>query len=452
MRGRRAGLLLLTLCLAVPALPLPTAVAAVTGDISDVRSLYQDPFFTLREDPFDMVLPADDMAALRAPFDDKFFSPWEEGHVCKARDVLEWVFKHFEAREGYGQNLRWLDPAWLESLQAQCDIESSGTVGLPAISVVSTSLRLLPTEEPFFLDPEEAGEGYPFDYLQNSGVHLGEPLFLSHYSRDGDWAFVETSYASGWVPVRDLAPAGKEFRRDWRGLPRITPLADGLALRDRQGRFLSRGGIGALLPLLGREGSRVLVGVPLAGPSGEAILAEALCPGGEVSAFPLSMTGWNWSRIGGEMMGQPYGWGGFLGKRDCSATVRDFFLPFGIWLPRNSGAQARAGTFVSFEGMEGAGKEEALLRDGVPFATLVAMRGHIMLYIGERGGRPLVLHNTWGLRTRVEGKEGRHIIGKTVITTLTPGRGLPDLDPGRGFLIDRVTGMTLLSPGAAGQK
>lgn len=178
-------------------------------------------------------------------------------------------------------------------------------------------------------------------------------------------------------------------------------------------------------------------------------MVEAVCSPAEVSPFPLPLTGWNVSRIGGELMGQPYGWGGFLGKRDCSATVRDLLSPFGIWLPRNSAAQARAGTFVSFEGMGRAEKEETLLRDGVPFATLVAMRGHIMLYVGERGGRPLVLHNTWGLRTREEGKEGRHIIGKTVITTLTPGRGLRDLDPERGFLVDRVTGMTLLPPPCA---
>lgn len=450
MRGRRFGLFLLGLCLTFPVLPFP-AVAGRTEDVADVRSLYQDPFFYIRGNPWDPLLARDELERLRDPFDAKYFSPWEKGHFCKARDVLEWVFRYVEAREGYGQNLRALPSGWFERLRIQSDIESSGEIGLPAISVVSTSLRLLPTEEPFFLDPGEPGEGYPFDYLQNSGVHPGEPLFLSHYSLDGDWAFVETSYASGWMSVRDFALAGEDFRREWRAWSMSALRKDGLVLKDRQGHFLSRGSIGTLLPLLGQDGRSCVLAVPRRGDSGEAVMVEALCPAGASSPFPLQLTAWNLTRVASEMTGQSYGWGGFLGKRDCSATVRDIFLPFGIWLPRNSAAQARAGTFVSFEGMERSEKEETLLRDGVPFTTLVAMRGHIMLYVGQRRGRPLVLHNTWGLRTCEEGKEGRHIIGKTVITTLTPGKELPALDPDRGLLIDRVTGMTLLCPGKAGR-
>jgi hypothetical protein len=61
-----------------------------------------------------------------------------------------------------------------------------------------------------------------------------------------------------------------------------------------------------------------------------------------------------------------------------------------------------------------------------------------------------VLHNLWGLRTRDWWeREGRLVIGRTVITTLQPGLELRDLDPGRGDLRTRIEGMTLLLPPVA---
>lgn len=429
-------------------LALPGLAWAWEGDILDVRALYQDPFFYIQENPRKPLLAESKQAGLHADFDGRFFSPWDPGRESQAREVLEWAFSHFARRSGYGQNLRLLGDSWLAAFRGQAGLDRCGEVGRPAVSVVPTSLRLLPTEEPFFLDPEQAGEGYPFDYLQNSRVHPGEPLFLSHFSLDGDWAFVEASYASGWVPAGDVALAGADFRQRWKSGERVAVLREDLALKDGEGQFLSRASIGTILPAAERRGRSFMVSVPVRNIAGEAHIVKALCPAGTVLPFPLAMNAWNVTRAASQMMGQPYGWGGFLGKRDCSATMRDLFLPFGIWLPRNSAAQAKAGRFVSFEGMGREEKERVLREEGVPFVTLVTVRGHIMLYVGERGGRPLVLHNTWGLRTRTGGREGRHIIGKTVITTLTPGRELPDLDRERGLLIDRVTGMTFI--GSAG--
>ncbi|MDD4365074.1 MAG: hypothetical protein PHF19_04965, partial [Synergistales bacterium] len=61
-----------------------------------------------------------------------------------------------------------------------------------------------------------------------------------------------------------------------------------------------------------------------------------------------------------------------------------------------------------------------------------------------REGKPLVFHSLWGLRTLDDGgKAGRHIIGRTVITTLEPGRELPRIDP-EGSLLNRVTELVLL--------
>jgi hypothetical protein len=145
------------------------------------------------------------------------------------------------------------------------------------------------------------------------------------------------------------------------------------------------------------------------------------------------------------MMGQTSGWGGIADKRDCSAMVRDLFAPFGIYLPRNSSAQAKAGPAMSLTGLTPSQKEEAILSRGLPFATLVWMPGHIMLYVGEFSGRPVVYHNIWGLRTlEDDGGEGRLVLGRAVITSLRAGEEVPRVKPER-LLITRVQALTYLA-------
>ena len=53
--------------------------------------------------------------------------------------------------------------------------------------------------------------------------------------------------------------------------------------------------------------------------------------------MPIAMTPANFARLGNQILGQHYGWGGMLGLRDCSAMTRDLMTPFGIWLPRGNG-------------------------------------------------------------------------------------------------------------------
>lgn len=161
--------------------------------------------------------------------------------------------------------------------------------------------------------------------------------------------------------------------------------------------------------------------------------------------MPLAATPRRIAQVADRMMGQTYGWGGIDDKRDCSSMVRDLFTPFGIFLPRNSSAQAKAGPTMSLEGLTPAQKEEALLSRGIPFLTLVWMRGHIMLYVGEFQGRPAVYHNIWGLRTlEPDGREGRLVLGRAVITTLRAGEEVPEVKPER-LLVNRVLALTFLA-------
>jgi hypothetical protein len=132
-------------------------------------------------------------------------------------------------------------------------------------------------------------------------------------------------------------------------------------------------------------------------------------------------------------------------NRDCSAMTRDFMTPFGIWLNRNSSQQAEQGKRIELAGLSPEDKEKTILEHAIPFRTLIWMPGHVTLYLGGYQGQPVILHNTWGLKTKtLTGKEGRHIIGRTVLTSLYPGAELSDLDRPGGLLINKISGMSIL--------
>jgi hypothetical protein len=131
--------------------------------------------------------------------------------------------------------------------------------------------------------------------------------------------------------------------------------------------------------------------------------------------------------------------------------MRDLFTPFGVWLPRNSAEQAKnGGTFHDLASLGNAEKRDRLLRQGVPFYTLIWFKGHIGLYLGADpvSGELLLLHNLWGIRTTSwSGREGRALVGRLAITTLRPGEERPDVENGRFY--QRILGMTILPGGEA---
>ena len=144
------------------------------------------------------------------------------------------------------------------------------------------------------------------------------------------------------------------------------------------------------------------------------------------------------------LIDQPYGWGGLYNNRDCSAMIRDIFTTFSIWLPRNSTNQAKkGGLYIDLNSLSNEEKQTFIKENAIPYLTLLWFPGHIMLYIGEKEDDALVFHNIWGLRTKDKMK--RMIIGKAVITTLSPGDEMATIDKSFNFL-SRIKGMTLLIP------
>ena len=378
------------------------------------------------------------------------FSPYTRHGGDRA--ASRWAWTAFGEAGLLDETLRPVDRAWFERMDREAAWDRAGRIGRPGVALRTANLRAMPTSHPLIGDPSAPGQGFPFDRLQNGLVLGGEPVWLSHRSASGRWIFVWTAAASGWVLDRDVAPVAPELAA---ALPRMTPVAvvrEGFPIRTGDGRFLFAGRIGMVLPSAGGDGTgRLRVLVP-AGRNADGTVAfqTVVLERGQAVPIPLDPTVAHLAGLASRMLGLPYGWGGAFGGRDCSAFVRDFFTPFGLWLPRNSRAQAAAGQRIDLKGLEPAAKARRIVRLGRPFATLLVKPGHVALYVGaDAANAPVVLHAVWDLGARERGAAVRRHVGHAVLTVLRPS---PGPAPGCAVtLLDALETMTqlggALSPG-----
>ena len=85
-----------------------------------------------------------------------------------------------------------------------------------------------------------------------------------------------------------------------------------------------------------------VVKVPVRGEDGKVQFSLLSVPlSQDVSIGYMEYTRANVIRQAFKMLGNPYGWGGMNGERDCSSLIRDVYLCFGFRLPRNSDDMAK---------------------------------------------------------------------------------------------------------------
>ncbi len=447
-RLRLAALALLFLLAAGCAKPLPPAPMAPPrpmgkGEVEDLRVLPQDLTAYLRPDTADRPLLPKEQAGLRMEaFTQAWLKPWSLTKPEYGRRQVEEIFLRFEKSPGFDRQGARRGSEWAAGLLAAADLRGFPNTLRKAVTVKNTSLRGMPTTEPRFSDPSLPGEGYPFDYLQHTALPPATPLLVTHASRDGSWVLAEAGLTFGWLPATDVAYVDADVVREFSSgrlaaiIKEKTPLAEVGITAD----------VGAVFPVAGSTdmgGLTVFAPVRLAG--GAAELRRVRLAPDVAAAVPMPMTPRNVAAVGNRFMGQTYGWGGIDGKRDCSALTHDLFVPFGIYLPRNSSSQAAYGGAVPLGDMPNDQKESTILSQGVPFGSLIWMQGHILVYVGQWKGRPVVYHDIWGLRTFGEnGRDGRLVLGRAVVTTLRAGEEVPAVGP-EHILLNRVRAMTILT-------
>jgi cell wall-associated NlpC family hydrolase len=418
--------------------------------IRDIRLLPQDNLFYL--DPAtanrEMATP-EQQQEFQQNFRGQFFMPWRQTAPSNTREDYVGEFVKFRSYPGYGENSRRHSVQWLKELAQNADLAAYPNTGFKAITVHPSDLRLLPTLRPHFSSLKADGTGYPFDNLQNSSIPASTPIYVAHIARDRSWVLAESHYGAGWLPVRDVAAVDAKLMALWEGADHVAITKDAVPVHDESGRFLFKAGLGSQFPKLNADAGDHRIAVAQADEHRAARVGTALIPKDSAVSQPLMLTPSAIARLANELMNTPYGWGGLYQNRDCSSLLKDLFVPFGLWLPRHSSHQALAGGVLSdLSSLAPEERERLILQHGVPFLTLIWLRGHIMLYIANFQGRALVFHELWGIKTRsLWGEEGRKIVGHSAITTLHPGAELMDRELPSGDLLHRVEGMTVLGQG-----
>ncbi len=303
-----------------------------------------------------------------------------------------------------------------------------------AVTTSFTDIRCVPTEEELFAQRGDTG----FDEVRDSGIGPGIPVVVLHETADNQWFFIKDGVSSGWVRARDIALTGEEA---WRAIvvPEAFVVVTSPRARICRGPGLwfaaATARMGDRFALKGRTRQSLEVVYALRGPDGRARWVSAFIARKDVSEGYLSYTPRAAITQAFKMLDAPYGWGDSNGAQDCSRFIRMVFATMGFDLPRNSAQQARSGLLIAdLEApLKLTEKSQAIARQGRGGVTLLCLKGHIMLYLGEVDGRLYAIHATSGYREYRGAQEAFIPLGRVVVSDLLLGAGAS-----RGSLLERI--------------
>jgi len=260
--------------------------------------------------------------------------------------------------------------------------------------------------------------------LQQTYYRMNEPVVVLWESKDKEWYYVMANEFVGWIEAKDCALF--ESRTQWtefqqekaflivtedtqiEGVDGTVFMSTKLYLVDEnEPHDLIHGDYVVRVPQRGEDGK---VHYTYAAVAKEDPVHEGYLP----------YTTENVLRLAFQEMGDPYGWGGINGKRDCSMYIKDIYNCFGFQMPRNSRMQMAIPEMRTKTDGFSVDERERLLKYTNPGAIL-GINGHVMLYLGEEAGQHYVISMLGSyIPETVTENFGDHIVSaqKVMINTL----------------------------------
>ena len=369
-------------------------------------------------------------------FFNKYFKPWNSTKVSFPKLEAMWG-QSYKNKKVYLENHQLATASWFDKQIENSNFNDYNILPKKAITLKNVNIRVLPTNSPMFYDPTQPGEGFPFDYNQNSSLKINTPIIVSHLSKDRAWAYIESSTVGGWVEIGTIAYVDNDFIQEFKTSNYFVSIKEKFPIYDPIFREYVK--VATIFP---KKNNKYIIAKK--DDNQNAYISYIDLNNDEVESMPLAFNSENRIKIAKQLIDEPYGWGGLLNNRDCSSFTQDYFATFGKFLHRNSKAQLSNGKYFDMSKLTNNEKKEFMKNNGVPFSTLVYLKGHIMLYIGIKENEPLVLHNMWSVRLKdSNGRKYRHIIGKATVTTLEPGKGIKDFDEDTNIL-NKIQGIVVL--------
>lgn len=430
-----ARIYLVALCVVVACLLVGCAKRQVTTIAKDVSIYPQDARFYL--------VPKDELAGssfdtrlLKEAYLKAHFSPWSAKPNPDVKSVF-WVQHSLQTTPGFGENRLPNSKEFTQGILDSMDIAHYPSVAQRAIMTESTNVRVVPSEKMRF----DTEDDFPFDQWQNSWIFAGTPVLITHYDKTKRWAHIESGFVSGWILVSSVALVDVQQIARLQKASYILPKRDNVPLYHN-GKFLTNARVGQILPVAKSLKERDIVLVAVRDMQGRAQLVESTIAAQDIASFPRDFSQARSADLINTMLGDKYGWGGYLASRDCSAFIRDIFANYGLYLPRNSLAQAQVKkSMQDLSQLSRKQKERYIIEHGIPFGSVLYLKGHIMLYIGEYQGRVMVAHSAWSVKTSTLFRKYKNMLGGVVVTSLYAGKEHNGIFS-KKLLLDRITGIT----------
>ena len=295
----------------------PTVVVPKISDIAELSTTANNNFI--------------DQNKASKDFFQKFFIPWNSTKVSYAK--LEAMWGHsYKSKKIYLENHQLASAEWFEKQIYNSNFDEYNTLVKKAITLKNTNVRVLPTNSVMFYDPTKPGEGFPFDYNQNSLIKLNTPIMVSHLSKDKAWAYIESSTVGGWIEIGSLAFVSDEFINIFKTANYYVSVKEKFPIYDPVFREYVK--VATIFP---KKNNKYII----AKNDGfqNALISYIDLKDDEVESMPLAFTSENRIKLMNQFLDEPYGWGGLLNNRDCSSFTQDYFAPFGKFLHRNSKEQ-----------------------------------------------------------------------------------------------------------------
>ncbi len=327
---------------------------------------------------------------------------------------------------GYGENFRPHTEDWILNIANNIDVSRLENLSFQAnnrgIAIRNLSARALPTKDVHFYSYKLAGQGYPFDNLQISSLWAGTPVYIILETYDHAWMLVVTPDYIGWVNSNGIARVDNGFIKEWSAtakdkLAAITHTPTSIV--DNQQQFLFTAYTGSVFPAKIIDKKMYLL-VPVNDMNYNAHIKMAMVSDQNAALMPVAITPHHFSDFMNSMINRPYGWGNLYFYNDCSAELKNIFTPFGIWLPRHSSDQTKAGKMVDMSSFPQEKRLSYLMENGQSFLTIIYIGGHVILYIGnynnpmkEASLMAMTYQNIWGLSPNPPIR--RAVIGESVL-------------------------------------
>ncbi|WP_285658253.1 SH3 domain-containing protein [Helicobacter bizzozeronii] len=371
--------------------------------------------------------PIPSPAKLKSAYLKRWYAPWKSMKRLRAKDVF-WV-KYSLLNPGYQEDGSRHDPQVLRHIYTDMDMPHYPSAHLKGVILANTSVRAVPTDLAYYPTPQD----YPSDLWQNSLIFAGTPVLITHYNKAKTYALIQSSFVVGWVRIQDVAPIhASTIHKILHLKDYLTPLSD----TDPKARM------GQIFLQVPHTPDRIYTFSQ--DTKGYAKLTPTPINPQNFTPFPRPFTPKTMATVIDTLLGQRYGWGGLDSNRDCSAFTRDSFAGFGVFLPRNSRAQVRyAHNTIDLSKMSAAKKEAYIIKHATPFATILWLQGHIMLYLGTYHNQAIVAHNIWSISTsKTRKQEHLYHVERAVITTLRLGEEHKSGLAQPNLLINRIDAMS----------